>query len=112
MGWKIAGRIVLEMLEYTELDIHAWQRKLEEFERGNEGTGNKSNIAIDDYGVDREVDLARIDMYHPTMVKIDRSLVSNIDSDVEKQDKVLNIIKLMKEKDILILAEGIETKAE
>ncbi|MBO7333642.1 MAG: EAL domain-containing protein [Lachnospiraceae bacterium] len=112
VGWKIAGRIVLEMLEYTELDIHAWQRKLEEFERGNEGTGNKSNIAIDDYGVDREVDLARIDMYHPTMVKIDRSLVSNIDSDVEKQDKVLNIIKLMKEKDILILAEGIETKAE
>lgn len=112
VGWSIAGRIVLEMLEYTELDIYSWRRKLEEFERGNAGTGNKSHIAIDDYGVDRDVDIARIKLYHPTMIKIDRSLICSIDRDLEKQRKVGQIINLMKEHDILVLAEGIETKEE
>ena len=112
VGRKIAGRIVLEMVEYTELDIRSWIRKLEEFQRGNAGTGNVSHIAIDDVGLDRESDPARIKLYHPTMIKIDRSLIKNISSDTDKQKRVDGIIAQMKERNILILAEGIETKAE
>ncbi len=112
VGRKIAGRIVLEMVEYTELDIRSWIRKLEEFQRGNAGTGNVSHIAIDDVGLDRESDLARIKLYHPTMIKIDHSLIKNISSDTDKQKRVDGIIAQMKERNILILAEGIETKAE
>jgi EAL domain-containing protein (putative c-di-GMP-specific phosphodiesterase class I) len=112
VGHTIAGRIVLEMLEYTDLDTTAWNRKLEEFERGNQGTGNTSHIAIDDYGVDSDIDLARIAMYRPTMIKIDRSLIEHIDTDPEKQERVNRTIRLMQEKHILILAEGVETKEE
>lgn len=46
------------------------------------------------------------------MIKIDRSLISNIDNDKKKQNRLLDLVNDMHDKVIVVLAEGIETKEE
>ena len=50
--------------------------------------------------------------YEPNMIKIDRSLISNIDNDKKKQNRLLDLVNDMHDKVIVVLAEGIETKEE
>jgi len=68
-------------------------------------------IALDDFGTGFN-DEAAVDFYAPHMIKIDRSLITDIDKDVKKQEYIKKLTSDMHDKMIVVLAEGIETKEE
>ena len=102
------GRLVIEMLEYTEFDSHAHYKKTSQFEKSKTG----QLVAIDDYGTGKNIDEECINFYNPDIVKIDRSLISNIHKNVTNQKALLDICNYLDKKGILILAEGVETQEE
>ncbi|HBV69129.1 MAG TPA: diguanylate phosphodiesterase, partial [Clostridiales bacterium] len=68
-------------------------------------------VALDDYGYgyNSESTLLRIS---PNIVKIDMSIVRGIDKDDKRRRLVANLVLYTRERDILLLAEGIETREE
>ena len=102
------GRLVIEMLEYTEFNSHAHYKKTSQFERAKTG----QLIAIDDYGTGKNIDEECINFYNPDIVKIDRALISNIHKNVTNQKALIDICNYLKKKGIIILAEGVETQEE
>ena len=99
------GRLVIEMLEYTEFNSHAHYKKTSQFERAKTG----QLIAIDDYGTGKNIDEECINFYNPDIVKIDRALISNIHKNVTNQKALIDICNYLEKKGIIILAEGVET---
>lgn len=102
------GRLVIEMLEYTEFNSHAQYKKTSQFERAKTG----QLVAIDDYGTGKNIDEECINFYHPDIVKIDRALISNIHKNVTNQKALIDICNYLEKKGIIILAEGVETQEE
>lgn len=68
-------------------------------------------IAVDDYGTGYS-NISNLLRYMPNYVKIDRSLLSGIQSDSHKQHFVREIINFCHDNAILALAEGVETADE
>ncbi|MFI3174663.1 MAG: GGDEF and EAL domain-containing protein [Bacillota bacterium] len=68
-------------------------------------------VALDDYGSGyaNDVNLLKI---RPNIVKIDRTLISNVHVDPSRQTIVNKIITFCKENDICVLGEGVETAQE
>ena len=102
------GRLVIEMLEYTEFDSHAHYKKTSQFEKSKTG----QLLAIDDYGTGKNIDEECINFYNPDIVKIDRALISNIHTNVTNQKALIDICNYLEKKGIIILAEGVETQEE
>lgn len=67
--------------------------------------------AIDDFGAGY-AGLNLLSEYQPDVIKIDMDLVRDIDSSTPRQVIVRAIAAMCRELDILVLAEGIETRAE
>jgi EAL domain-containing protein (putative c-di-GMP-specific phosphodiesterase class I) len=100
-----AESIVVEMTEQTEADeitLRAIKRRYELL-----GIG----IALDDYGTGYS-NVMNLLQYMPGYVKIDRSLLAEIDKNPKKQRFVREIIEFCKDNNILSLAEGVETWRE
>ena len=70
-----------------------------------------SGIAIDDYGTGYS-NTANLLKYYPDYIKIDRSLISDINNDMKKQQLVTSVIDFCRENQIVSLVEGIENKQE
>ncbi len=68
-------------------------------------------VAIDDYGSGYSNTAAVLSLA-PEIIKIDRSLIKKIDSDMKKQHFLTSIIEFAKLNNIKILAEGVETYEE
>ncbi len=68
-------------------------------------------IAIDDLGSGHS-NLPRIAELRPHIIKLDRSLIAGVDRDFVKQEMMKSLILLGKTIGTLVLAEGVETKAE
>ena len=49
---------------------------------------------------------------HPDIVKIDREIIKDIDKNKANQSVFGAIVKIAKDNNIIVLAEGIETKEE
>ncbi len=103
---KIAQRVVLEVTERASLESisDVRYRVAELREMGY-------RIAIDDLGAGH----ARMNQFTPLdtdLVKLDMSVVRDIDSHPMKQALVASIIKLCKDQGILVIGEGVETEAE
>ena len=99
------ARIVIEIIE-TDKSIDECIDKKKEC-----AAMTKSLIAVDDYGsgYNSEAKLLHIS---PEFVKIDREFITGVDKDEKKQELVINMISYLKKRDILIIAEGVETEAE
>jgi len=67
--------------------------------------------AVDDYGTGNS-NVVNLLKFKPNLIKIDRYLVTDIDSDINKQLFVKNLIDYAKSNDIKVLAEGVETSEE
>ena len=67
--------------------------------------------AIDDFGAGY-AGLNLLSEYQPDLVKIDMDLVRNVDTNAPRQAIVRAIAAMCKELNILVLAEGIETRNE
>jgi EAL domain-containing protein (putative c-di-GMP-specific phosphodiesterase class I) len=103
---KVASRIVLEITERTSLEGQADVRfRVQELRE----LGFK--IAIDDLGGGH----ARMGTFSPLdfdFVKLDMSLVRDVDKHSMKQRLVRSIIELCREHGTKVVGEGVETEAE
>lgn len=101
----IKGKLIIEMLEYPELSVSKWTTK-------NESVRLMDNlISMDDYGTGIN-DFGKVDILKPDIVKLDRSLISDIDKDEYKQSNCKEIIDLLHMMNKIVVAEGVETKEE
>ena len=98
-------QIVVELTEETELKDDELRHLKDYFER------MQIDIAVDDYGTGYS-NVSNLLRYMPNYVKIDRSLLSGIQNQMQKQHFVREIIDFCHDNDILALAEGIETAEE
>ncbi len=72
---------------------------------------SRAKLAVDDYGSGYS-NSSNLLKYSPDYVKIDRSLICDIQNDMKKQQLVTSIIEFCQENQIQSLAEGVETVQE
>ena len=99
------GTVVVELTEQAEIseaDITQLKRDLRQLGAG---------IAVDDYGTGYS-NISNLLRYMPDVVKIDRSLLSDIHNSTQKQHFVRDAIEFCHSNNILALAEGVETSEE
>ncbi|WP_303838772.1 EAL domain-containing protein [Ruminococcus flavefaciens] len=102
---KHADTAVVEMTEQSEID----DESLEALKERYRNMGVK--MAIDDYGSGYS-NAGNLLRYMPNFVKIDRSLLTDIQNSPKKRHFVREIIHFCHDNDILALAEGVETAEE
>lgn len=101
----IRGKMIIEMLEYPELSLTKWAEK-------NESVRIMDNlISLDDYGTGIN-DYSKVEILQPDIVKMDRSLICDIDKDSYKQSNCKEIIDMLHMMNKKVVAEGVETKEE
>ena len=99
------GYLVVEITESSEMSLKTIETLRQRF------VSHKSLLALDDYGTgySNESNLLKS---QPNYIKIDRSLLTGINSNAQKQHLVSNMISFASKHDICIIAEGIETAEE
>ncbi len=100
----LQSRVVVEITEAEHLDMELIKRK--------RSVENFSGIfALDDYGsgYNSEVNLLEL---NPKYVKVDISIIRDVDKDANKQQIIRNIVDYAHGRDMMIIAEGLETAAE
>ena len=70
-----------------------------------------ARVALDDLGAGHS-SLSYLRLLRPDVVKLDRELVSGIDTDLSRQRLLSSLLDYAHELDIQVVAEGIETEAE
>lgn len=71
----------------------------------------KAQVALDDYGTGYSNDSTLLAV-KPSCIKIDRSIMTGIDKNPQKQHLVANMINFAAQHEIMVLAEGVETFEE
>ena len=104
-GDSIRGSMIIENLEYPYFSYDHWLEKSRSVKSMN------NLLAADDFGSGIN-DMERIDLMKPHIVKLDRELISGIDHDTQKQENVTSLVLQFHAKNMLIVAEGVEEKAE
>lgn len=102
---KHSDTAVVEMTEQAELGDEEFSKIKEQYQRMN------VKIAVDDYGTGYS-NVQNLLRYMPDYVKIDRSLLSEIQNSSRKRHFVREIIEFCHDNNILALAEGVETAEE
>lgn len=97
--------MMLETLEYPELSVEIARTKREFADI------NDNLIAIDDFGTGIS-NFDAIEAAKPDIVKIDRTLLKDIDLDKIRQTQLKEMIDTFHERGMRVVAEGIETEAE
>lgn len=98
--------IVFEICEHSNIDeIDSFQKAVNHYEE------QQYEIAIDDFGKGFST-FNRIFFIHPKFVKLDISLIRNVDTDSVKKTLIDGLVKFCHSENIRIIAEGIETKSE
>ena len=96
---------VFEITEYAETDKEAMDVKRVLVNRWN------TDFALDDYGSGYNGERILIELA-PKYIKIDREIISGIHLNIDKQKIVENTISYAKERNIKVIAEGIEMEQE
>ena len=101
----ILKNIVLEVLESEEANI--------DYVNAKQGwiKSRGGLTALDDFGSGYNSEYALITL-KPDIIKIDRSIISGCDRDEGKADIITKLVQIASTKNILVLAEGVETQAE
>ena len=68
-------------------------------------------FALDDYGTGYNGRTTLLTLY-PEIIKMDRSLVHNLDTDTYKQEFLRDLVAFAAERSMMVLAEGVETVDE
>lgn len=101
---SIQDRIVVEITESEAMDKEATRRK-------REAIGFSGLFALDDYGSGYNSEKNLLEL-SPAFIKVDISIIHDIDSDADKQKIVSNVVEYAHERGMLIIAEGLETAQE
>lgn len=101
----ILDRVVIEIIESESIndEILATKRSLIESWKGM--------LALDDYGSGYANDISLLSL-QPNIIKIDRFLIQDIETNIDKQAIFSRTITFAKERNILVLAEGVETSSQ
>lgn len=99
------GRIVVEVTENERSDTNSTKRKQEMVAKWG------GDLALDDFGSGYNSELSLL-IISPKYVKIDMNIVRGIDQDQNRQKLLKNMLSYAKNRNIKIIAEGVETKAE
>lgn len=100
----LQSRIVIEITEAEHLDMDLIKRK-------GSMDGFSGMFALDDYGSGYNSEINLLEL-KPQFVKVDISIVQNVDKDANKQQIISNIVDYGHKRDMMILAEGLETAEE
>ena len=95
---------VVEITEEEELD-------LKELERKRYVPGASGTVALDDYGSGYSNGSSLLTIA-PRYVKVDISIIRGIDTNTDKQQFLTSLVDYARPRNILVLAEGVETMAE
>ena len=102
---NLLSRIVLEVLESESVNEEYNTRKLARMKKWN------AQVALDDFGTGYNSEYALVTI-QPNIIKIDRSIISGCDKDMSRRMIISNLVRLAGTKQILVLAEGVETESE
>lgn len=103
---EMLGYLVLELTREESLDTEEYARhKLHTVQSW------KARVALDDFGASSNGDSTLLDI-GPDFVKIDMSIVRNVDSDPNRLQLLQNFINYAHGNNISVVAEGVETLAE
>ncbi|MEP6469616.1 MAG: EAL domain-containing protein [Chloroflexota bacterium] len=98
-------RVVLEVTEQMEIaDYAAFRAALEDL-------GPKTMLAVDDAGAGF-ASFRHILELHPTQIKLDRSLITDLESDQARQAMIAGLRHFARLVQARIIAEGVETPGE
>lgn len=97
--------IVLEVLESDKVNDEYFKEKQKVISRWG------AMVALDDFGSGYNSECALITMT-PNLIKIDRSIISGCDRDISRTSIISNLVQVARTKNILVLAEGVETYNE
>ena len=97
--------VVLEILESEIANVEYTHNKKRRM------TKWKAMTALDDFGSGYNSEHALITL-DPDLIKIDRTIISGCDSDMSRKNIISNLVRISKAKNILVLAEGVETSGE
>lgn len=98
-------RIVLELTEEEKLNHEFTKHKQEIMKKW------KAGIALDDFGTGYNGEALLLTL-QPQFIKIDISIVKNIDKDINRQKLLQNLTSYAAERHIKVIAEGVETEEE
>ena len=101
---EIQDRVIIEITETENLELELIRKK-------GAAEGFTGIFALDDYGSGYNSELNLLTL-NPHYVKVDVTIVRGIDVNENKQQIVRNIVQYAHERDMKIIAEGIETGAE
>lgn len=101
---KLQNRVVIEITETENMNMDLIRKK-------SAAEGFTGIFALDDYGSGYNSELNLL-MLNPRYVKLDVTIVRDIDVDENKQQIVKNTVQYAHERDMKTIAEGIETGAE
>lgn len=101
----VLDRVVLELLESECANIEYTNNKKKRMAKWN------AMVALDDFGSGYNSEHALI-AFEPNLIKIDRAIINGCDSDVSRKNIILNLVRISKANNILVLAEGVETSGE
>lgn len=101
---KIQNRVVIEITESENMDLALIRKK-------SAVEGFTGIFALDDYGSGYNSELNLLSL-NPRYVKVDVTIVRDVDVDANKQQIVRNIVQYAHQRNMMIIAEGIETGAE
>lgn len=96
------GNIVLEIIENEQTDPVIIDKKKAIVEKWG------CMLALDDYGSGYANDNTLLSL-KPNLIKLDIEMITGIEEDSDRQTLVTNIIDYAHQRDIVVLAEGIET---
>lgn len=97
--------VVLEVTEESEVNRELLEIKRKTIKKWN------GEFALDDYGSGYNSEQTLLHLV-PKYVKVDLGIIRNIDKDVDKQAIVINIVSYAHARNMYVVAEGIETRAE
>ncbi|MBC3515958.1 EAL domain-containing protein [Neobittarella massiliensis] len=97
--------IVLELTEEDKLDQELTRQKQQFIQQQN------AQLAIDDFGNGYNSESLLLDLT-PDYVKIDMSIIHNIDRDYSRQHLLQSLVDFCHKQNIRVIAEGVETRQE
>jgi EAL domain-containing protein (putative c-di-GMP-specific phosphodiesterase class I) len=106
LRWELPDRLVIEITEQTAVDDYsALKARLEQW------SVRHARVAIDDTGAGYS-SLRHVIELAPDFLKLDRTLITDIEKDSSRQALVRALVAFSREVGTTVIAEGIETTAE
>ena len=102
---NLLPRVVVEILEGESVNQEYLELKQDYIKKWN------GQIALDDFGTGYNSEYALLTI-RPNIIKIDRSIINGCDNDASRRMIINHLVKIAQAKQILVLAEGVETEEE